>query len=103
MRGAGQERLGNIDLPSLLAPVLAAVLLFDSRLVVQGARTIVRAEGWRGLYHGLLPTLLRDVPEIAMQFFLYERLRQASPSGGRWPGCVCTVASLALSETGGAS
>ena len=37
---------------------------------------IVRSEGWQGLYHGLLPTLLRDVPEIAMQFFVYERLRQ---------------------------
>ena len=35
------------------------------------------AEGVRGLYHGLLPTLLRDVPEIAIQFTLYERLRKA--------------------------
>ena len=37
---------------------------------------ILRSEGWQGMYHGLLPTLLRDVPEIAMQFFLYESLRQ---------------------------
>lgn len=33
-------------------------------------------EGIGGLYHGLLPTLLRDVPDIAIQFTLYERLRR---------------------------
>ena len=43
----------------------------------QGARTILAAEGVRGLYKGLLPTLMRDVPEIAIQFALYERVRQA--------------------------
>jgi solute carrier family 25 S-adenosylmethionine transporter 26 len=37
----------------------------------------VAAEGVAGLYHGLLPTLLRDVPDIAIQFALYERLRKA--------------------------
>lgn len=40
---------------------------------LQGARHIVEAEGLRGLYRGLLPTLLRDVPEIAIQFALYDR------------------------------
>ncbi len=43
----------------------------------QGARSIVAKEGVLGLYHGLLPTLLRDVPDIAIQFALYERLRKA--------------------------
>ncbi|KAK9902064.1 hypothetical protein WJX75_003057 [Coccomyxa subellipsoidea] len=43
----------------------------------RGARSIVAAEGVAGLYHGLLPTLLRDVPDIAIQFALYERLRKA--------------------------
>jgi len=43
---------------------------------VQGARSIVQKEGIGGLYHGLLPTLLRDVPDIAIQFTLYERLRR---------------------------
>ena len=32
-------------------------------------------EGVAGLYHGFLPTLLRDVPELALQFTLYEKLR----------------------------
>lgn len=45
---------------------------------MQGATGIVRQEGIAGLYHGLLPTMLRDVPEIAIQFLLYERLRQVS-------------------------
>ena len=41
--------------------------------VAQGARHIVASEGMRGLYQGLVPTLLRDVPEIAIQFALYEK------------------------------
>ena len=40
---------------------------------MQGARRIITSEGVRGLYQGLLPTLLRDVPEIAIQFALYEK------------------------------
>ena len=44
--------------------------------MLQGARSIVAKEGIGGLYHGLLPTLLRDVPDIAIQFTLYERLRR---------------------------
>ena len=40
---------------------------------MQGARHIMASEGVRGLYQGLLPTLLRDVPEIAIQFALYEK------------------------------
>ena len=42
----------------------------------QGARSIVAAHGVLGLYRGLLPTLLRDVPELALQFTLYESLRR---------------------------
>eukprot|EP00210_Caulerpa_lentillifera_P001573 g1511.t1 len=44
--------------------------------VFQSATTIVRTEGVRGLYAGFLPTLLRDVPELALQFTIYERLRK---------------------------
>lgn len=43
--------------------------------LLQGARSIVSTEGIQGLYHGMLPTLLRDVPELALQFSIYEALR----------------------------
>uniref|UniRef100_A0A6U1KHJ4 Mitochondrial carrier protein n=1 Tax=Tetraselmis chuii TaxID=63592 RepID=A0A6U1KHJ4_9CHLO len=37
--------------------------------------TILRQKGICGLYSGFLPTLCRDVPEIAIQFSAYEALR----------------------------
>ena len=40
------------------------------------ARTITAESGVLGLYRGFWPTLLRDVPEIAIQFTLYERCGQ---------------------------
>lgn len=43
--------------------------------VFKSATQIVQKEGIRGLYAGFMPTLLRDVPEIAVQFSLYEKLR----------------------------
>lgn len=42
------------------------------------AGTIVSRSGLRGLYLGYLPTLLRDVPELAVQFTVYEALRRAA-------------------------
>ncbi|XP_017280614.1 solute carrier family 25 member 40 [Kryptolebias marmoratus] len=40
-------------------------------------RSAVEAEGWRSLWRGLGPTLLRDVPFSAMYWYNYER-------GKRW-------------------
>ncbi len=50
------------------------------------ARTITADSGVLGLYRGFWPTLLRDVPEIAIQFTLYERC-------GLWGDCLlsCTA------------
>jgi hypothetical protein len=43
--------------------------------VFEAFRSVVTAEGIGGLYKGFWPTLLRDVPEIAIQFGVYEKLR----------------------------
>ncbi|GAQ78614.1 Mitochondrial carrier protein [Klebsormidium nitens] len=43
--------------------------LFDA------VRTVVAQEGIRGLYAGFWPTLMRDIPEIAIQFSIYEKMR----------------------------
>eukprot|EP00850_Spirogloea_muscicola_P020953 SM000232S07923 [mRNA] locus=s232:36335:39477:- [translate_table: standard] len=43
--------------------------------VFEAFKTVVASEGVGGLYRGLLPTLMRDVPEIALQFGVYERMR----------------------------
>ena len=63
-----------------------------------------------GLYRGFWPTLLRDVPEIAIQFTLYERCEHASAASlccllhmttlGKAPSIVscrppCTMTSVA--------
>ena len=45
----------------------------DSSWYIQATRSIYRSRGLGGFYAGLLPTLLRDVPEIAIQFTLYEK------------------------------
>lgn len=44
--------------------------------VFEASMYIVKNEGIRGLYSGMMPTIIRDVPEIAIQFALYERLRK---------------------------
>lgn len=43
--------------------------------VFEAAVSVIRAEGVGGLYKGFIPTLMRDVPEIAIQFAVYEKLR----------------------------
>ena len=55
---------------------------------LQGARDIAASTGLRGLYSGLLPTLLRDVPELTLQFTLYEAFRTAFESHKQ----VCSLA-----------
>jgi len=47
------------------------------RNVFAAAHAIVAARGLGGLYLGYLPTLMRDIPELALQFTLYELMRNA--------------------------
>ena len=39
------------------------------------AQSIIAAAGPRGLFTGYLPTLLEDVPDMAVKFAAYESLR----------------------------
>ena len=54
----------------------------------QGARSIVAKEGMGGLYSGLLPTLLRDVPEIAIQVS-GDCAEPGQPRACRRGACAC--------------
>uniref|UniRef100_A0A7S0S2B4 Mitochondrial carrier protein n=1 Tax=Chlamydomonas leiostraca TaxID=1034604 RepID=A0A7S0S2B4_9CHLO len=44
--------------------------------VFDACRSIVAQAGWRGLFTGFLPTLLEDVPDMAIKFAAYEAMRQ---------------------------
>ncbi|CAM6060618.1 unnamed protein product [Sphagnum tenellum] len=57
------------DYPSMKLVIGNLIALFEA------FRSVVTAEGIGGLYKGFWPTLLRDVPEIAIQFGVYEKLR----------------------------
>jgi solute carrier family 25 carnitine/acylcarnitine transporter 20/29 len=43
---------------------------------LQTARMVLRESGLRGLYRGLLPTLLRDAPSYGLWFLVYEWLKE---------------------------
>lgn len=43
--------------------------------VFAAAGTITKAAGWRGLFTGYAPTLLEDIPDMAVKFAAYETLR----------------------------
>ncbi|XP_057772779.1 LOW QUALITY PROTEIN: mitochondrial arginine transporter BAC2-like [Salvia miltiorrhiza] len=88
--------LGGFGTGAIQSLVLSPVELVKIRLQLQAktrsskihngpldvARSILRAEGWRGLYRGLTITVLRDAPAHAAYFSTYEYTRE-------WlhPGC----------------
>ncbi|KAL0401290.1 UNVERIFIED_CONTAM: Mitochondrial substrate carrier family protein B [Sesamum latifolium] len=39
-------------------------------------RHIIRSEGWRGLYRGILPEYYKVVPSVGIVFMTYEKLKQ---------------------------
>ena len=43
---------------------------------VSVAQGIVRAEGWKGLYRGIVPELVKVVPAVGINFYAYELVRQ---------------------------
>ena len=43
--------------------------------MVDTLRTIVRDEGPRGLYRGLLPNFLKVIPAVSIGYVVYEQLK----------------------------
>ena len=43
--------------------------------MVETLRTIIREEGVRGLYRGLLPNFLKVIPAVSIGYVVYERLK----------------------------
>ncbi|EIE26628.1 mitochondrial carrier [Coccomyxa subellipsoidea C-169] len=54
---------------------------------IAAAQSLVRAAGVRSLFTGFVPTLLEDVPDMAVKFAVYESLRplHSRVFGGRQP------------------
>ncbi|CAM6120874.1 unnamed protein product [Calypogeia fissa] len=69
--------------------------------VFEAFRSVVASEGIGGLYRGFWPTLMRDVPEIAIQFSVYEQLR-SMVSRKRQVSKLTTPEHLALGAFAGA-
>ena len=55
----------------------------DQRLCA--SQVTLRREGVRGLYKGLLPNVLRVMPQSAITFLVYEKVMQLLESDVRWP------------------
>lgn len=75
--------------------------------VIHAVPELVRAKGISGFYSGFLPTIVRDVPEIALQFGMYEALRGAvqwhtARSGAEAGGKLPTWQHLVLGGAAGA-
>ncbi|XP_045213240.2 mitochondrial glycine transporter-like isoform X2 [Mercenaria mercenaria] len=51
---------------------------FHYNNMVRGFSTIYKLEGMKGLYSGIAPTLLRDVPFSGLYFMFYTQLKQLS-------------------------
>jgi len=39
-------------------------------------QSILKSEGWRGLYRGIAPELVKVVPAVGINFYAYELIRQ---------------------------
>ena len=70
---------------------------------ITAAREISGAAGVRGLYTGYVPTVLEDVPDMAVKFMSYELLRATHMTlTGRGPGDSDALADLVIGGTSGA-
>ncbi|KAL1533207.1 Mitochondrial arginine transporter bac2 [Salvia divinorum] len=87
--------LGGFGTGAIQSLVLSPVELVKIRLQLlrsptgprDVARSILRAEGWRGLYRGLTITVLRDAPAHGVYFSTYEYTREWLHPGCRKGSC----------------
>ena len=43
--------------------------------MAQCVQSIVAKEGWGALFYGLAPTVIRSLPNLGIQFLLYELIK----------------------------
>ena len=87
--------LGGFGTGAIQSLVLSPVELVKIRLQLlrsptgprDVAQSILRAEGFRGLYRGLTITVLRDAPAHGVYFSTYEYTREWLHPGCRKDGC----------------
>lgn len=58
------------------------------RSIVHGLQTIAREEGVKGLYKGLLPNIIRDIPFSALAFSFYSQYQKALSDSPDQPNIV---------------
>ncbi|KAG2450253.1 hypothetical protein HYH02_004765 [Chlamydomonas schloesseri] len=83
--GGGLAALGSSFVKVPLAVCIRSVQAGVYPNVFAAARSITSAAGPRGLFTGYLPTVLEDVPDMAIKFAAYESMRQVhrAMNGGR--------------------
>jgi len=69
--------LGSSVVKVPLAVCIRSVQAGVYKNVFHAAKSIVSAAGVRGLFTGFLPTILEDVPDMAVKFAVYETMRKA--------------------------
>ncbi|GIL92071.1 hypothetical protein Vretimale_14952 [Volvox reticuliferus] len=74
--GGGVAALGSSFVKVPLAVCIRSVQAGVYPNVFAAARSITAAAGPRGLFTGYLPTVLEDVPDMAIKFAAYESMRQ---------------------------
>ncbi len=68
---------------------------------LQTARLVVREHGVRGLYRGLMPTLIRDCPSYGVWFLVYEYLKDVMVKEWNMQGSKEPVAQFAAGGLAG--
>jgi solute carrier family 25 S-adenosylmethionine transporter 26 len=68
--------LGSSVVKVPLAVCIRSVQAGVYKNVFHAGKSIVNAAGVRGLFTGFLPTVLEDVPDMAVKFAVYESLRK---------------------------